>query len=92
MRYPVERDVCFLTALEASVFAGGTDDRVWHGAGVQAVLQDDSAVLLRCCRVGEGRGVKGRYEKSQIAGQEYTGITVYRNTPISGAFVKPTWW
>ena len=42
--------------------------------------------------VGEGREVKGRYEKSQVAGQEYTGITVYRNTPSSGAFVKPTWW
>lgn len=36
--------------------------------------QDDSAVLLRCCRVGEGRGVKGRYEKSQVAGQEYTEL------------------
>ena len=92
MRYPVVRERCFLTAPEASVFAGGIDDCVWHGAGVQAALQDDSAVLLRCCRVGEERGVKGRYEKSQVAGQKYTGITVYRNTPSSGAFVKPTWW
>lgn len=92
MRYPVEKEGRFLTTLETSVFTRRTHDRVWNGAGIQAPLQDDSAVLLRRCRVGEGRGVESRFEKSRIAGQEFTGMTVYRNTPIGESFVQPTWW